>query len=113
MLATLWAGKKVSRSNDLDVQFPAHANRETFRPEQGSSWAKQGLIGRQQGSALDHAIETFRGQHTLSTAAPLAQRWGGYMLASITKLRQVDVLVSQGASVADVVRSIAVTEVTY
>ena len=31
----------------------------------------------------------------------------------ITKLRQVDVLVSQGSSVADAVRSIAVTEVTY
>ena len=31
----------------------------------------------------------------------------------ITKLRQVDVLVSQGSSVADAIRSIAVTEVTY
>ena len=31
----------------------------------------------------------------------------------ITKLRQVDVLMSQGSSVADAVRSIAVTEVTY
>ena len=31
----------------------------------------------------------------------------------ITKLRQVDVLVSQGSSVADAVRSIAVTEATY
>jgi transposase-like protein len=31
----------------------------------------------------------------------------------ITKLRQVDVLVSQGQSVADAVRSIGVTEVTY
>ena len=31
----------------------------------------------------------------------------------ITKLRQVDVLVSQGSSVADAVRSISVTEVTY
>src|SRR4051795_13692738 len=31
----------------------------------------------------------------------------------ITKLRQLDVLVSQGQSVADAVRSIGVTEVTY
>ncbi len=31
----------------------------------------------------------------------------------ITKLRQVDVLVSQGSSVADAIRSIEVTEVTY
>jgi putative transposase len=31
----------------------------------------------------------------------------------VTKLRQVDVLVSQGQSVADSVRSIGVTEVTY
>ncbi len=31
----------------------------------------------------------------------------------ITKLRQVDVLVSQGSSVADAIRSIAVTEITY
>jgi putative transposase len=31
----------------------------------------------------------------------------------VTKLRQVDVLVSQGQSVADAVRSIGVTEVTY
>ncbi len=31
----------------------------------------------------------------------------------ITKLRQVDVLVSQGLSVADAVRNIGVTEVTY
>ena len=31
----------------------------------------------------------------------------------ITKLRQVDVLVSQGSSVADAIRSIRVTEVTY
>ena len=31
----------------------------------------------------------------------------------ITKLRQVDVLVSQGSSVADAIRSIGVTEVTY
>ena len=31
----------------------------------------------------------------------------------ITKLRQVDVLVSQGASVGDAIRSISVTEVTY
>ena len=30
----------------------------------------------------------------------------------ITKLRQVDVLVSQGSSVADPIRSIGVTEVT-
>ena len=31
----------------------------------------------------------------------------------ITKLRQVDVLVSQASSVADAIRSIGVTEVTY
>ena len=31
----------------------------------------------------------------------------------VAKLRQVDVLVSQGKSVADAVRSIGVTEVTY
>ena len=31
----------------------------------------------------------------------------------VTKLRQVDVLVAQGQSVADAVRSIGVTEVTY
>ena len=31
----------------------------------------------------------------------------------VAKLRQVDVLVSQGRSVADAVRSISVTEVTY
>ena len=31
----------------------------------------------------------------------------------ITKLRQVDVLVSQGSSVADAIRSIGVTDVTY
>ncbi len=31
----------------------------------------------------------------------------------VAKLRQVDVLVSQGQSVADLVRSIGVTEVTY
>ena len=31
----------------------------------------------------------------------------------ITNLRQVDVLVSQGSSVANAVRSMAVTEVTY
>jgi transposase-like protein len=31
----------------------------------------------------------------------------------VVKLRQVDVLVSQGRSVADAVRSIGVTEVTY
>ena len=31
----------------------------------------------------------------------------------VAKLRQVDVLVSQGQSVADAVRSIGVTEVTY
>jgi putative transposase len=31
----------------------------------------------------------------------------------VTKLRQVDVLVSQGQSVADAVRSIGVTEVTH
>ena len=31
----------------------------------------------------------------------------------VAKLRQVDVLVSQGQSVADAVRTIAVAEVTY
>jgi putative transposase len=31
----------------------------------------------------------------------------------VAKLRQVDVLASQGQSVADAVRSIGVTEVTY
>ena len=31
----------------------------------------------------------------------------------VTKLRQVDVLVSQGSSVADAIRGIGVTEVTY
>ncbi len=31
----------------------------------------------------------------------------------VSKLRQVDVLVSQGQSVADAIRSIGVTEVTY
>jgi putative transposase len=31
----------------------------------------------------------------------------------VAKLRQVDVLISQGRSVADAVRSIGVTEVTY
>ena len=31
----------------------------------------------------------------------------------VSKLRQVDVLVSQGAAVADAVRQIGVTEVTY
>ena len=31
----------------------------------------------------------------------------------VTKLRQVDVLVSQGQSVADAIRSIGVTEVSY
>ena len=31
----------------------------------------------------------------------------------VAKLRQVDVLTSQGQSVADAVRSIGVTEVTY
>ncbi len=31
----------------------------------------------------------------------------------VTKLRQVDVLTSQGRSVADAIRSIGVTEVTY
>jgi len=31
----------------------------------------------------------------------------------ITKLRQVDVLVSQGSNVADAIRSIGVTEVMY
>ena len=31
----------------------------------------------------------------------------------VAKLRQVDVLVSQGESVADAIRSIGVTEVTY
>jgi putative transposase len=33
--------------------------------------------------------------------------------AIVAKLRQVDVLVSQGQTVADAVRSIGVTEVTY
>ena len=32
---------------------------------------------------------------------------------SVAKLRQVDVLVSQGQSVSDAVRSIGVTDVTY
>lgn len=31
----------------------------------------------------------------------------------VTKLRQVDVLVSQGSSMADAIRAIGVTEVTY
>jgi putative transposase len=31
----------------------------------------------------------------------------------VTKLRQADVLVSQGQSVADAIRAIGVTEVTY
>ena len=31
----------------------------------------------------------------------------------VTKLRQVDVLISQGQSVADAIRQIGVTEVTY
>ena len=31
----------------------------------------------------------------------------------VTKLRQVDVLTSQGSTVADAVRQIGVTEVTY
>ena len=31
----------------------------------------------------------------------------------VAKLRQVDVLISQGRSVADAIRSIGVTEVTY
>ncbi len=31
----------------------------------------------------------------------------------VAKLRQVDVMVSQGQSVADAVRAISVTEVTY
>ena len=31
----------------------------------------------------------------------------------VTKLRQVDVLVSQGSSVADAIRQIGVSEVTY
>ena len=31
----------------------------------------------------------------------------------VTKLRQVDVLVSQGSSVADAIRGVGVTEVTY
>jgi transposase-like protein len=31
----------------------------------------------------------------------------------VTKLRQVDVLISQGAPIADAIRSIGVTEVTY
>ena len=31
----------------------------------------------------------------------------------VTKLRQVDVLVSQGSSVADAIRQISVSEVTY
>ena len=31
----------------------------------------------------------------------------------VTKLRQVDVLTSQGTSVAEAIRSIGVTEVTY
>src|SRR6187200_3215388 len=31
----------------------------------------------------------------------------------VTKLRQVDVLVSQGTAIADAIRSIGVTEVTY
>ncbi len=31
----------------------------------------------------------------------------------VAKLRQVDVLVSQGRAVADAIRSIGVTEVTY
>ena len=31
----------------------------------------------------------------------------------VAKLRQVDVLVSQGRSVADAVRTVGVTEVTY
>ncbi len=31
----------------------------------------------------------------------------------VTKLRQVDVLVSQGSSVADAIRRIGVSEVTY
>ena len=31
----------------------------------------------------------------------------------VAKLRQVDVLISQGRSVADAIRSISVTEVTY
>lgn len=31
----------------------------------------------------------------------------------VTKLRQVDVLTSQGQSVAEAIRSIGVTEVTY
>ena len=31
----------------------------------------------------------------------------------VTELRQIDVLVSQGSSVADAIRSIGVTEVTY
>jgi transposase-like protein len=45
---------------------------------------------------------------------------GGWIMARrpkpeeiVSKLRQVDVLVSQGKSVADSVRSIGVTEVTY
>ena len=32
---------------------------------------------------------------------------------ALTKLRQVDVLVSQGQSVAEAIRAIGVTEVTY
>ena len=31
----------------------------------------------------------------------------------VTKLRQVDVLIAQGRSVAEAIRSIGVTEVTY
>jgi putative transposase len=35
------------------------------------------------------------------------------MPSTVAKLRQVDVLVSQGQSVADAIRAIGVTEVTY
>ena len=43
------------------------------------------------------------------------QRWGSVTSAerSITKLRQVEVMTGQGTTMADAIRSIGVTEVTY
>ena len=49
----------------------------------------------------------------MDTPPPASSPNFGYSPEIVAKLRQVDVLVSQGQTVADAVRSIGVTEVTY
>src|SRR4026208_245377 len=88
------------------------------------SWCHRGAIQAHQGAGhiIDIVGESLSGTF-LSTGMPS----GCLSIATrrkrprkrhkpeeiVAKLRQVDVLVSQGQSVADAVRSIGVTEVTY